>query len=113
MVSESTASGEKKKEEGEGGEEGGEEVTGGGSSSTDSVNIHVEAVVSSLGLLLYSDVGGVAEVNVKGQLLLCVYWSYHNNTCDVQQVLQHQWICMTMLSAYRQGKYIESLTIEE
>lgn len=36
-------------------------------SSIDEINIHVEAIVGTLELVLYSHVGGVAEVKVKGQ----------------------------------------------
>lgn len=43
-----------------------EEREGVVSSSPDAVNVHIEAVVGALELLLYSDVGGVAEVKVKG-----------------------------------------------
>ena len=64
---------DKGKREGEGSEEGGEtEATETVSSSIGSVSVHVEAVVGSMELLLYSGGGDVAEVNVRGQSSWCV-----------------------------------------
>lgn len=68
----------------------------------DAVSIHVEAALGAVELLLYSDMGEVAEVNVKGRMNgcidllqenICVYcrscgigeyaWIWHYCTCWV------------------------------
>lgn len=41
---------------------------------SDGVSVHVEAVVESLELLLYSGVGEVAEVKVEGKAPIIILW---------------------------------------
>lgn len=50
----------------------GEEKTEEDESIPDAVSIHVEAALGAVELLLYSDMGEVAEVNVKGRVNGCI-----------------------------------------
>ena len=63
------------------------EVEEGGASSG-GVSVHVEALVESLELVLYSHVGGVAEVNIKGTKYLLFLQTIMFSLYDIQ-ALQH------------------------
>lgn len=47
-------------------------------SSLDVVSVHVEAALGAVELLLYSDMGEVTEINVKGRVNGCIDWLQEN-----------------------------------
>lgn len=88
-------------------------------STPDAVSVHVEATLGAVELLLYSDMGEVAVVSVKGRVIGCIdllqedFCVYHRSYC----IGEYAWIwhyCTGWVSLYNweilHGQFIGSFT---